>query len=104
MDEKKHIMNLKKRNRCYYMEAWIGFCERPISDGHDLCNKHRGIQCGNRGCNNEAIGQCDHADSLVCGKPICKSCFDKDGDSCQYHATTYKNGKQEYKYPKMREW
>lgn len=68
--EERHqneIRDLKAAGKCWFLEAWIGFCKVDAKDG--FCDKHRKELCWV--CKKQAIQNCDHTGFLVCGMPFC---------------------------------
>ncbi len=49
---------------CGFLEAWIGRCRRDRP-----CDKHINQRCWK--CGEQAVRNCNHAVSLVCGMPEC---------------------------------
>ncbi len=56
-----------EKDGCRYELAWRGKCGETVSE-RGYCTKHSQEKCID---GNQAIGQCDDANSLVCGYPIC---------------------------------
>ena len=92
--EAADIERLRKNGLCIFNEAWIGFCgeegnwhytpdfKERIHDlppvkaipGSVFCEYHSKQTCGNPGCTNPAVGNCDATSQLVCGVPYCAKC------------------------------
>lgn len=53
-----------KYGMCGFLEAWIGRCRNEKS-----CDKHISQRCFY--CKGQAVRNCSHAVSLVCGMPEC---------------------------------
>ena len=55
---------------CKFDKAWIGKCKEQPMD--DFCNTHKGIKCCS--CGEQATGECNETNTLVCGAPLCDDC------------------------------
>lgn len=62
-------------NNCKYVLAWVGPCNQECNG--DYCAKHKDIMCS---CGKKAIGECEMASSMVCGRETCDNNF-----VCHYH-------------------
>ena len=61
---------------CKYELAWIGECKEEANES-GFCSTHEKEKCS---CGKQAVGQCEEATSMVCGRPKCKKTL-----PCHYH-------------------
>lgn len=67
--EPKSKTKTKAKEGCQFLVAWVGYCGKGTDK---LCAEHKQEKCR---CGKQAWRQCDNAGSLVCGAPLCGSCF-----------------------------
>lgn len=65
----------EEKAECKFYLAWIGVCNKPATS--EFCKEHSEKKCE---CGKQAIGQCDVAVSMVCGRPTCSEKM-----ICHYH-------------------
>jgi hypothetical protein len=57
-------------DKCPFVEAWIGKCNKDTVPGELFCAKHLGEKCWK--CKGQAVENCGHTSQFVCGMPYCK--------------------------------
>lgn len=72
---------------CKFDKAWAGTC------GVDNCKKHLNLKCS---CGKKAVGECEFAESLVCGAYTCR-----EGSLCHEHAYVPEQTETEIEYKRV---
>lgn len=70
---------VEQEGRCLYSIAQVGYCglhpssKNEVGQAYPFCNKHEGLRCMHRQCEEQAVGECGFAGVFVCGVRYCEA-------------------------------